>query len=191
MGGRVFGYRNVHVYDGVDQHGNPRRSHTAREVDPVEAAVVVRIFELFAEGFGLKRIAKRLTAEGAPAPKPFIRKDAFGLPPVGAWVPSTVRGVLRREDYRGVYVWNKTRKRDSDGAVDQRPRPPAEWQRTPMPEWRMVSDDLWDAVAVRCQEAEGRAVRFSDGRLAGRPPRRSPTCLRDRRRAACVGADSS
>jgi site-specific DNA recombinase len=177
VGGRVFGYRNVHVYDGVDQHGNPRRSHTIREVDPAEAAVVQRIFELFAEGYGLKRIAKRLTAEGAPAPKPFIRKADFGLPPVGAWVPSTVRAVLRREDYRGVYMWNKTRKRDSDGAVDQRPRPEGEWQRAPMPEWRIVSDTLWNTVAPRCKEIEGRAVRFSDGRLAGRPPRGAVTNL--------------
>ena len=171
QGGRVYGYRNVHVYDGVDQHGNPRRSHTAREVDPTEAAVVVQIFQMFSAGLGLKRICHRLTSEGAPPPKPFVRKDG-SLPPVG-WVPSTVRAVLRRTDYVGIYTWGKTKKRDSDGAVAQRDRPESEWQRTPMPEWRIVSDDLWDAVAARCKDVESRAVRFSDGRLRGRPKRQA------------------
>jgi site-specific DNA recombinase len=177
VGGRVFGYRNVDVYAGEDAHGRPLRSHVERVIDEAEATVVRRIFALFAEGHGLKRIAKQLTAEGAPAPKPFVRKDAFGLSPVGAWVPSTVRSVLRREDYRGVYVWNKTRKRDAWGAVKQRPRPASEWQRTPLPEWRIVSDEVWQEVATRIKEIEGRAVRFTNGRLAGRPPRRAVTNL--------------
>jgi site-specific DNA recombinase len=177
VGGRVFGYRNVDVYAGEDVHGRPLRSHVERVVDEAEAAVVRRIFALFAEGYGLKKIAKQLTAEGAVAPKPFLRKDAFGLPSVGAWVPSTVRAVLRREDYRGVYVWNRTRKRDAWGAVKQRARPASEWQRTPMPAWRVVSDELWQEVATRIKEIEARAVRWADGRLAGRPPRRAVTNL--------------
>jgi site-specific DNA recombinase len=177
VGGRAFGYENYNVYPPGADPVTSKRTHVARRIDPNEASVVVRIFELFAEGFGLKRIAKCLTAEGAPAPKPFVRKATLGLPPVGAWVPSTVRGVLRREDYKGQYVWNRTRKRDTDGAVNQRPRPEREWQRTPMPEWRIVSDELWDAVAARCKEIEQRAVRFSNGRLAGRPPRAAITNL--------------
>src|SRR5262245_45616918 len=46
-----------------------------------------------------------------------------------------------------------------------------------MPDWQIVSDELWTAVVARCKEAEGRAVRLSDGRLVGRPPRAAITNL--------------
>ena len=177
VGGRVFGYRNVDVLAGLDAHGRPLRSHVVRMVDDAEATVVRRIFELCASGLGLKSITKTLNAEGASAPKPFVRKDAFGLSPVGAWCPSTVRAVLRREDYRGVYVWNKTRKRDEWGAVRQRPRPESEWQRTEIPEWRIVSDDLWNRVVERLKESEERSARFSNGKLIGRPKKQAVTNL--------------
>ncbi len=74
VGGRVFGYRNEHVYSGFDAHGNPLRSHTIRVVNEPEAAVVRRIFELYDSGLGLKAIAKKLTRDGALAPKPFQRR---------------------------------------------------------------------------------------------------------------------
>ena len=166
-GGRVFGYDN----DRVDAKKVERR------INPAQAAVVRRIFTLFAEGYGLKRIAKQLTTEGAIVPTPFDRKDPFGLPPAGAWVPSTIRAVLRREDYRGVYVYSKTRKRNRAGAVDQRPRSESEWLRIPKPEWQIIPDELWKAVETRRREMEGRAVRFADGRLAGRPPQHAITNL--------------
>lgn len=68
-GGRVFGYRNVDVYDGTDAHGRPLRSHVTREIRDDEAAVVRRIFELSAGGYGVKRIAAQLNAKGAPCPR--------------------------------------------------------------------------------------------------------------------------
>jgi hypothetical protein len=58
-------------------------------------------------------------------------------------VHSTVRDVLHREQYRGVMVWNQTRKRDRWGKQDQRPRPQAEWLRVPTPALQIVSTDLW------------------------------------------------
>ena len=45
-GGRVFGYKNIDIFNGVDPHGRPLRSHVERQVDETEAAVVRRIFEL-------------------------------------------------------------------------------------------------------------------------------------------------
>src|SRR5687768_3087923 len=55
VGGRVFGYRNVDVFAAdLDAHGRPKRSHVVRVVDDVEAAVVGRVFELYASGLGLK-----------------------------------------------------------------------------------------------------------------------------------------
>ena len=46
-GGAVFGYRNRDM-SGLDG----RRSHVEREVDDTQAAVVRRIFELCAKGYG-------------------------------------------------------------------------------------------------------------------------------------------
>ena len=118
VGGRVFGYRNQDVFNGVDRDGRPLRSHVERVIDPTEAAVVRRIFALYDAGEGLKRIAKLLTSEGAATPKHFRAPD--GLRPVVGWSPSTVRSVLTRETYRGQVIWNKTRKRNT-GASGHRP----------------------------------------------------------------------
>jgi site-specific DNA recombinase len=174
-GGRLFGYRNVDKFSGTDEHGRPLRSHVEREVEPAEAAVVLRIFEMFDSGLGLKAIAKRLTAEGAPAPKysrhrtePRVDPLA-GVPPIGGWAPTTVGSVLAREVYHGVTVWNKAKKRDDWGQARAKARPEAEWISTPAEHLRIVPEELWRRVAARRADTEGRVVRFDSGRLSGRP----------------------
>ena len=162
VGGRVFGYRNVDVTNGTDQHGRPLRSHVTRVIDETEAPVVVRIFELYASGLGLKAIAKRPTSEGVSHPKPFRRRD--GLAPVVGWSPATVRTILHRELYRGVVVWNKSRKRDDWGQVDQRERPTQDWVRVEVEALRIVPEELWNRVRGRCADTAGRALRFESGR---------------------------
>ncbi len=90
----MFGYHNRHMFKGVDASGNPLQSHTERVINPTEAAVVRRIFELYDSGEGLKRIAMQLTSEGAACPKPFVRKDPTKVLPVAGWSPGTVRTIL-------------------------------------------------------------------------------------------------
>ncbi len=169
VGGRVFGYRNVDVMKGTDHDDRPLRSHVEREVKPSEAAVVVKIFELYASGLGLKAIAKRLTNEGAAHPRLFRRKD--GLRPVVGWSPATIRTILHRDLYHGFVVWNRSRKRDDWGQLGQRPRPEKEWVSVPVESLKIVSDDLWNRVRSRCADTAGRTLRFDSGRLSGRPPR--------------------
>ena len=136
-----------------------------------------RIFEMCAAGAGLTRITKALNEDGVPAPRPQQGR------PVG-WAPSTVRAVLLRELYRGVIVWNQTRKRDRWGQQHQHARPEAEWMRVPAPHLRIVSDDLWraaqarrearrrrqtdtaPAVAVRSRDVEARYLLTGFGRCA-------------------------
>src|SRR5262249_17830288 len=68
-GGKVYGYDNVDVLGEVaDTERRNVRLHVTRRINPQQAAVVVRIFELYAEGLGLTRIAKTLNAEHVPAP---------------------------------------------------------------------------------------------------------------------------
>ena len=112
VGGRVFGYTNQDVFNGVDLHGRPLRSHVERVINPAEAAVVRRIFELYDAGEGLKRIAKTLMQRAGRARRSrSCGRDPTKVQPVVGWSPSTVRTILTRELYHGVIVWNKTRKR--------------------------------------------------------------------------------
>ena len=96
-GGRVSGYRNQR--DG--------QGYVRRVIDEVKAAVVRRIFTLYAEGDGLTRIAKHLDAEGAPPPRAGTR----------SWAPTAVREIIRRELYAGVIAWNRSQKITKRGRV--------------------------------------------------------------------------
>lgn len=156
---------------GVDTFGRPLRSHVRRIIEPAEGAVVVRIFELYASGLGLKAIAKRLTNERVEPPTPFVRRDPTKVQPLGRWAPATIGAILGRELYRGILVWNRSQKRDDWGKQKQRPRPASDWKRVPVPELRIVSDRLWASVQSRRADIAGKAVRFESGRISGRPPK--------------------
>ena len=168
VGGRIFGYKNRTIYKGEDAHGRPLKTHVERVIDPDEAAVVRRIFELYDSGYGLKRIAKMLTDEGSASVK-YRRND--GLEKVEGWATSTVRAALRREMYHGAVVWNKTRKKNDYGKLDVTDRPESEWIRTPAESLRIIDEDLWKRVQTRRDETEKKAVRFESGYLSGRPPK--------------------
>ena len=145
----------LHGRDASEQERLLR--HHVRWRYPLLSLRFVRIFELYASGLGLKAIAKRLTSEGAAHPKPFRRKD--GLTPVAGWSPATIRTILHRELYRGVVVWNKSRKRDDWGQVDQRERPTQEWARGEGEALRIVPEELWHRVRARCADTAGAPAR--------------------------------
>ena len=143
-GGACFGYRNVEITaPGPD--GRLHRQFVRREVEPDEAAVVRRIFELCAAGDGLKGITKRLNADRAPSPP-----SQRGRPK--AWAPSSVRAVLYRESYRGVLVYNRTRKRNQWGHKTYTDRPSTDWIRVETDDVRIVSEALWQAAHDRLTE---------------------------------------
>lgn len=133
-GGRTFGYDNVEVMGA-----NGMRSHVVQHVNPEEAKVVCRIFELAATGYGQKRIARQLNADGALAPRSQRRR------PQG-WAPSSVRECLHRETYRGRRVWNKTKKRDRFGKRKQQDVPQSKWMTIEAPDLRIVPESLWQAA---------------------------------------------
>ncbi len=156
-GGRCFGYDNVEI---LGPEGS--RSHVERRIKEAEAEVVREIFELCAQGHGLRRIAHQLNDHGVPSPR-----AQQGRP--RGWAPSSVRAVLNRETYRGVVVWNKSKKRDAWGQHKQKPRPEAEWIRTEAPELRIVSDEQWEAAQDRLAATRATYLRQHNGRLWGRP----------------------
>ena len=118
-GGACVGYRNREV---VDAGG--RRSHVERTIESSEAEIIRRIFQLSADGYGMKAIAKRLNDEGVAAPRAQQGRSQ-------SWAPSSVRSVLFRELYRGEIVWAQTAKRDRWGRKRQASRPESDWIRRP------------------------------------------------------------
>ena len=160
VGGRIYGYKNRPVYNGeTDASGNLLRSYVLREVDPSEAAVVLRIFTLYAEGAGLKRIARELTEAGITSPRP--NDPAQSLK---AWAPSTVRAILDRSLYAGRPEWGRRQKRDSWGAVHVTKRPEAEVVKRTDEQLRIVPDELW----LRVRAGRGDAAKRT---TPGRPKR--------------------
>ena len=134
-GGRCYGYTAVAVGD---------RESKRLVINDSEAAVVRRIFEMFASGISLKKIAKILNSECVPAPRSKSKNR-------GTWCPTAIRAMLKRELYKGEYVWNRTKVVKVPGTNKRRsrPRPANEWKRHPMPGLAIVSADLWNAVQNR------------------------------------------
>src|SRR5262249_26936501 len=95
--GRVLGYRNV-------GEAKARR----REIDPDEAAIVTRIFELAAAGKGFLKIASTLNAEGVVNPTGQSRN---GEPKSAKqfWASTGIRAVLHRELYIGQLTYGATK----------------------------------------------------------------------------------
>ena len=88
------------------------------EIVPTEAEVVRRIFQLYIDGWGYKKIANQLTDEGVPTPRMAERdrKEAAGeeykrtVKP--AWAIVTVQGIIDNDFYIGTLRQGKyTRKK--------------------------------------------------------------------------------
>jgi site-specific DNA recombinase len=156
-GGRVFGYDNVEVC-----HADGRRQHVMRRIHEAEAAVVQRIFEACAAGQGLRTIAKALNADRVPAPRAQQGRPC-------AWASTTIREVLYRDLYRGVIVWNKTRKRNAWGLERRSARASTEWVTIEAPELRIVSEAQWLAAHGRLDHTRQTYLRGTHGHLWGRP----------------------
>ena len=68
-GGKPYGYRLRPALDAstLDVYGQPSRIGTVLEVDDVQAAIVRKMFERFAEGASCLAIARELNARGVPS----------------------------------------------------------------------------------------------------------------------------
>jgi site-specific DNA recombinase len=150
-GGRCFGYRNVRTPAGV-----------TREVNPDEALVVRRIFDLSVKGKGNERIAKVLNEERAPAPN-----AQQGRP--NGWVASSVRTILFRPLYRGEQIWGRSKKRNAWGQKKFSRTAESTWTRVSVPALRIVDDDLWNAAHERISTSRKNYLRATDGKLWGKP----------------------
>lgn len=91
------------------------------EVDEAAAAVVRKIFDLYNEGWGYKRIANYLTDQGIPTPRMTekARIEADGTPcklkARPEWSIITVSGILQNDFYIGTLRQGKYRRRGING----------------------------------------------------------------------------
>jgi len=140
-GGIAFGYR---VANSIGANGMPIRG--LRAIDDEKATVVARIFNDYAENLSPKRIAERLNDEGIPGPRG------------RAWKASTIygdekrkNGILQNRLYIGQLVLNRTSKVLHPVLRKERirPNPESSWITRPVPELRIISDELWEAVQQR------------------------------------------
>ena len=93
------------------------------------------------------------------------KKKATEWAPIIGWAPGTVRAILMREMYRGVVVWNKSRKRDDFAPGEPTAAPGVGVAAAPTPSTCASSTNtLWRRV----QSAA------AGGRDAGRAVRRRP-----------------
>lgn len=146
-GGRCFGYRRVPIEDRTrtDTYGRPKIVGVMLEIEPMEASTVRRIFTEYTAGHSIKTIAKKLNREGVRSPLPYRGQ------PHPSWSPSALSVILHNDRYRGVVIWNKTRKERNPktGRRVQRARSNSEWKVIEAPHLRIVSDGLWEKVQQR------------------------------------------
>jgi len=135
-GGLTYGYD---VVASLERRG-------ARKLNEPQAAVVRRIFADYRDGLSPKRIAMALNQDGIAGPRG------------GAWAATTINGnrdrgtgILNNELYVGRLVWNRLRySKDPDtGRRQSRANDPAAIVAIDVPELRIVSDVLWEAVRAR------------------------------------------
>lgn len=135
-GGLAYGYRTVP--DG-------ERGHRLQVVEE-QAAVVRWIFEQYAAGWSVQRIAHDLNARGVASSRG------------GTWAVSALygrsdrgTGVLNNELYIGRVVWNRAQfVKDPTTAKRVRiDRPREEWIIREAPELRIVDDALWQRAHAR------------------------------------------
>jgi site-specific DNA recombinase len=171
-GGRVFGYLHVPIENSNkrDAHGRPAIEGVRLEVEPAQAATIKRIFERYAAGHSMKRIAIDMNNEGILSPQP--QKGRVSQ----SWCQSSIHHILHNERYRGVVIWGKTYKLHSHetGKRIYRRKLQSEWRRTEIPAQRIISDKLWEAVQGRMRLVHdlygtGAKNGIRGGRAAGSP----------------------
>jgi len=154
-GGRVYGYDNVRIEHPTKKGrwGYPIIEYVDLVLNPLESEIVRQIFEMYVRGMGYRSIARYLNDKGIPSPL-----QGTGSPVKRRWNSWAIADILKRDKYRGVHVWAKTkvvRNPYRKGEKKQKARPETEWERIEVPEWRIVSDKLWNAAQAEKARRQG------------------------------------
>ncbi|MCD2185522.1 recombinase family protein [Rhizobium sp. GN54] len=140
----AYGYKLSQQRDA-----NGDRIRGLRDVDPVKAEIVRRIYQLYADGMSPRDIAHLLNNEGVPGPRGRKWRDTAIRGHVGRGT-----GILNNESYIGRIVWNRRqyRKNPQTEKRTARANDTSEWILTEVPQMRIISDELWSRVKDRQKE---------------------------------------
>ena len=130
-----YGYRKIQIKDG-------KRKCFTLEPIPEEARIVKLIFEMYAEGNGVHRIAMKL--------------NEMGVRTIGDcdWRAETLTHILKNDHYRGMVHWNRRKsvKTVVDGEVVTSRPMSTDYLVFPGKHEAIIDTELWDKV----QEIKGK-----------------------------------
>jgi site-specific DNA recombinase len=161
-GGLAYGYDVVPPLPGAKEAGE-------RRINPAEAAIVLRIFQAYANGQSPRDIAHDLNGAGVPGPGG------------RTWGDTTIRGqvdrgtgILNNTLYVGLLSWNRCSyfKDPSTGKRVARVNPAEKREQVAVTALRIVEDSLWQQVRVRQQELRYEMAKTKDGNSLNRAHRR-------------------
>ena len=144
------------------------------EIVPAEADVVRRIFALYIDGWGYKKIANHLTEQGVPTPRMSerVRREADGgdsrRAVKSAWSIVTVQGILDNDFYIGTLRQGKYTRKKINGS--DRKKDAAEHLVFERHHQAVIDDRTFAAVrALREQRSTGhyRGRRINDNVYSG------------------------
>jgi DNA invertase Pin-like site-specific DNA recombinase len=176
-GGLAYGYDVVPPPPGSQEAGE-------RRINPAQAEIVQRIFRDYAAGKAPRTIAADLNRYNIPGPG--------GRP----WGDTTIRGqadrgtgILNNTLYIGQLVWNRCSyvKDPNTGKRVARPNSPDQYETTPVPDLRIIEDELWQQVKARQDAVRTEMGKDSTGNPLNRAHRRK-FLLSGLMRCGCCGA---
>ena len=117
-----------------------------REIDPVQADIVRRIYDDYIAGLSPRAIAAALNRDRIPSP----RGSTWACSAINPDVRRGI-GILANPIYIGTQTWNRSRwiKHPDTGRRIRQERPQCEWITTEHPELAIVTRAQWDAVQSR------------------------------------------
>ena len=108
------------------------------QIDPDQARVVRRIYELYRSGLKIHTIYTILKKENVPPPK-------------SSWYKNAIKYILKNPIYVGAVIFFRTKyerieKDETTIITTITKRPPAEWHYAERPDWRIVDLQTWQEV---------------------------------------------
>lgn len=132
-------------------YGYDKKDTYTLTVNEYEGETVRRIFEKYAKGEGVRQIAEYLNDIKVPTKKHT------------SWLPRTVQRILVNPIYTGRLINNKSTTKDFLNGIREQ-LPESEWYVHERQEYRIVSDDLFNAVQKKFEERKnmyGKSARHS------------------------------
>ena len=156
-GGKCYGYTTEPI--------DPDDPNTKKRVIvvPEQAEIVVEIFTRYGVGESPRSICNDLNRRGIPSPGSTwnrTKRRAKGWTMTAlVGTAKMYTGILRRQQYVGEVVWNRTKWKKVPGTSRRvcELRPKSEWIRMLHPELRIIDDLLWQRVQARLKDARDKA----------------------------------